>query len=284
MKAIFTLSKLNSDEKNLLKSKQILAEMPVEQWIELFAKLRAFDKEGDSSRKWAGGLAIASGFIVFFGFVTLVIYIGFLLIPLGVLMFVFFLPAYLYLRSFDIKAEFLAERLLPILFILREEMKPNGLLKLRIDFRGFEFSEKLVNQSDKRKTSIYKSIIDYYYRDNWIDGDATLADGTRLVWSITDLVKHIKKVKYRKGKKKSKSKYRTVLSTQIGMHRKRYLLPDTKEKGVEGKLRTKKSGAYNWMMVTKTVKHLPPTSFQPVEFVNSIAAAYVRATPLGGRK
>ncbi len=284
MKAIFTLNKLNSDERNLLKTKQIKAEMPVQQWIDLFSKLHDFDKEADSSRKWAVGLAITGGLIAFFGLFLLVVFVGFLMIPVGLMMLVGCIIAYFYLKSYDIQSELLTQRVLPVLLILREEMKPNGLLKLRLDFRGFELSEKLVNQSEKRKTSIYRSIIDFYYSDHWMDGDTTLADGTRLVWSITDLVKHIKKVKYRKGKRKSKSKYRTVLNTQIGMHRKRFLLPDVKEKGNEGKIKTQKSGAYNWMQVRKTVKHLPPSSFKPVDFLNTIASAYVRATPLGGRK
>jgi hypothetical protein len=284
VKAIFTLNKLNSDEKNLLKMKQIKAEMPVQQWIDLFSKLRDFDKEADSSRAWAVGLAIAGGFIAFFGLFLLIVFVGFLMIPIGLIMLVGYIVAYFYLKPYDIQSEILTQRLLPMLLILREETKPNGNLKLRLDFRGFEVSEKLVSQSDKRNTSIYRSIIDYYYRDNWIDGDTTLADGTRLVWSITDLVKHVKKVKYRKGKQKSKSKFRTVLNTQIGMHRKRFLLPDVKENGNEGKIKTQKSGAYHWMQVRKTVKHLPPISFQPVDFLNTIASAYVRATPLGGRK
>ncbi len=284
MKTIFTLNKLTGDEKNLLKTKQIKAEMPVQEWIDLFSKLRDFDKEADSSRAWAVGLAITGGFIAFFGIFLLAVFVGFLMIPIGLIMLVGFIIAYFYLKPYDIQSELLTQRVLPMLLILREEMKANGNLKLRLDFRGFEVSEKLVNQSDKRNTSIYRSIIDYYYRDYWMDGDTTLADGTRLVWSITDLVKHIKKTKYRKNKKKSKSKFRTVLNTQIGMHRKRFLLPDVKEKGNEGKIKTRKSGAYHWMQVNKTVKHLPPVSFQPLDFVNTIASAYVRATPLGGRK
>lgn len=284
MKAIFTLSKLTDNERNLLKSKRIKAVKPVQQWIDLFTKLRDFDKEADSSRAWAVGLAVAGGIMTFVGFFLLVVFVGFLMIPLGMLMLAGFLAAYFYLKQFDVNSELLSQRVLPILLILREEMKPGANLKMSLDFRGFETTEKLVNQSEKRKTSIYRSIIDYYYRDHWIDGDTTLADGTRLVWSITDLVKHIKKVKYRKGKRKSKSKHRTVLTTQIGMHRKRYLLPDIKEKGTEGKLMTRKSGAYNWLLVRKTVKHLPPVSFQSSDFVNTIASAYIRATPLGGRK
>ncbi len=291
MKALFTLNALSSEEKNLLKTKQIQAEMPIQQWLDLFTKLRDFDKEADTSRKWGGGIGCGGLVFAFVGIFLIGIIIGIIMIPIGIILAIGGLVIYFYLKPYDIQGEILTNRVLPIIKILREEMKANEKLKLRLDLRGFEFPEKFLSKSEDYgdnsffSSSRYKSIIDYYYRDQWMDGDATLADGTRLIWSAYDLVKHIKKVKHRKGKRKSKSKYRTHISMQIGMNRKRYALPlSLKQKGQEGAVRTQKSRDFVWMLVKKTVKHPAGQSFQPNDFVNTIASAYVRATPVGGQK
>ncbi len=285
MKAIFTINSLLPEEKNLLKVKQIQAEMPVQQWIDLLTKLRDFDKQADTSRGWGCGMAIVGAILTIVGIPLISIIVGFAIIPIGLILLIVGLILNRYLKPYDIDGNVLTNRILPILKILREEMKTNENLKLRLDLRGFEFPEKLLSQSPDYGSGAYRSIIDYYYRDHWMDGDATLADGTRLIWSIYDLVKHIKKVKYRKGKRKSKSKYRTHISMQVGMHRKRYILPPSlKLKGQEGAVRTQRSGYYAWMLVKKTVKHAAGQSFQPNDFVNTIASAYIRATPVGGRK
>ncbi|MEZ5429455.1 MAG: hypothetical protein R2747_24640 [Pyrinomonadaceae bacterium] len=284
MKAIFTLNALSPAEKSLLKVKQIQAEEPVQQWIDLFTKMRDFDRQADRSRWWGGGMGCLGIILIIIGLPLISIMVGIAMIPIGIIVAAVGLFIYFYLKPYDIQGEVLTVRVLPLLMILREEMKPNEKLKLRLDLRGFEQPDKLTSQSPKRSTAIYRSIIDFYYRDHWMDGEATLADGTRLIWSVYDLVKHIKKIKYRKGKRKSKSKYRTSISMQIGMSRKRYRLPPLKQKGTEGVIKTQKAGDYVWMLVKKTVKHPPGQSFQPNDLVNTIAAAYIRATPVGGGK
>lgn len=285
MKAIFTINSLLPEEKNLLKVKQIQAEMPPEQWINLFTKLRDFDKQADSSRWIGGGMGCVGVLLAIIGIPLISVLVGIAMIPIGIILAAVGIYVYFSLKPYDIQGDVLTTRVLPLLKILREEMKTNENLKLRLDLRGFEFPEKLLSQSPDYGSGAYRSIIDYFYRDHWMDGDATLADGTRLIWSVYDLVKHIKKVKYRKGKRKSKSKYRTYISMQVGMNRKRYTLPPSlKLKGQEGAVRTQKSGDYAWMLVKKTVKHATGESFQPNDFVNTVASAYIRATPVGGRK
>lgn len=284
MKALFTLSNLSAAEKNLLKVKQIQAEMPVQQWIDLFSKMSAFDKEADRTRWIGGGMGCVGILLMIVGVPLVSVFVGIAMIPLGFILGIAGLIIYFYLRPYNIEGSVLTNRILPVLKILQEEMKTNENLKLRLDFRGFELPEKLKNKSPERSAGAYRSIIDFYYTDHWMDGEATLADGTRLIWSVYDLVKHIKKIKYRKGKRKSKSKYRTSITMQIGMNKKHYILPPLKQKGEEGKVQTKKSGNYVWMIVKKTIKHPPGQSFQLNDFINAVASAYIRATPVGGRK
>lgn len=298
MSAFSQLEKLSEKDKLFLTTKQIEDEKSADDWLNFFNRIKQFDQIGDKTRQKNFGLGCVAAILLVFGiFVSPILFsfsleagsfafsgiVSFLIILIFLALLaatIFGFVRYKKLKKFDIQVEMLTDKVLPILLILQEEMKPNDLIKLRLDLRGFEIPEKLVSQSNDYGSGMYRSIVDYYYRDPWIDGTATLGDGTRLIWHIQDLVKHIKKVKWRKGKRKSKSKHRTFLNFQIGMHRKKHSLPvRLKLKGNEGKLRTKRSGAYHWMNVYKTIKHPPGQQFSPNDFVNAIASAYVRATP-----
>ena len=298
MSAFSELEKLPEKDKLFLLTKQIEDEKSADDWLNFLNRIRKFDQIGDKTRQRSFGIGCVGAILLVFGIfvspmifayvadigsnalvglVSFLIFLFFLLF-LGATVLGFF--RYRKLKKYDIQSETVTDKVLPILLILQEEMKPSGLVKLRLDLRGFELSEKLVNQSNDYGSGMYRSIIDYYYRDPWIDGTATLGDGTKIIWHIQDLVKHIKKVKYRKGKRKSKSKHRTFLYFQIGMPRKRHTLPaGLKLKGSEGKIRTKRNGACHWMSVKKTIKHPLGQQFTPNDFVNAIASAYVRATP-----
>lgn len=298
MSAFSLLEKLSEKDKLFLTTKQIQEEKSADEWLSFFNNIKHFDQYGDKTRQRSFGIgcvgAILLGLSLFVSPFLFTMFIEDFSPTVTILLTIFFLilvvtliiatvigfRRYKKLKQYDIDSEMLTAKVLPLLLILREDMKPSDKIKLRLDLRGFEIPEKFISQSNDYGSGIYRSIIDYYYRDSWIDGEATFSDGTRLIWHIQDLVKHIKKIKYRKGKRKSKSKHRTYLNFQIGMPRKKHSLPaNLKLKGNEGKLRTKKSGAYHWMSVRKTIKHPPGQQFTPNDFVNAIASAYVRATP-----
>ena len=288
MKALFTLNSLSNEEKELLKAKQINAERTVEEWFALFTKLRDFDKQGDRTRKWSFGIGCFGIILAIVGILLIAAFVGVLFIPLGIILAVAGIITYFYIKRFDIPGEVLTNTVIPILTVLREDMKSNQKLQMRLDLRGFAIPEKLSNQSEPYASGVYHKIVDSFYRDHWFDGKTILADGTHLIWSIHDLAKRQNKSKrnYRgKHKSKTKDKHRSFISMQIGMKSKRYTLPKKfKEKSKEGAIVTKSTDDFDWMDVRRNIKHPDGQTFQPTDFVNAIASAYLRATPHGEKK
>jgi hypothetical protein len=184
----------------------------------------------------------------------------------------------------------LTKTLTPMLLVLREEIPPQEQLKLRLDLRGYSTPEKLINQSAAYESGRYYEVTDSFYRDPWFDGETVFTDGTRLIWSVEELVKSQKKYKRNprgKVKSKTKTRRRSFISMQIGMHNKKYSLPEKiKEKTNNfGNVRTKEMNDYGWMSVRKMLKHEGDQTFAPRDLINTIATAYARATPIaGGRK
>lgn len=288
MKALFALNKLSAAEKNFLKVKQLTGEYTPDEWLNLFTRLRDFDKQGDGTRKFGGWLGCGGIAVSFFSIFLIVIYVGLLTLPIGLLMAAVGLTIYFYIKRFDIPGEILTNAVLPIVKIMREEMQPGEKLKLRLDLRGFKQPEKLINQGQPYQKGAYYNIVDYFYKDQWIDGEALLRDGTKLIWSIFDLVKYSKKSKRTprgKYKTKYKEKNQTLIQMQIAMHEKRYILPPKLKQKEQGRtVLTKKGDDYNWMSVRKMVKHPVGQKFGVHDFLDAVASAYVRATPVRGKK
>lgn len=288
MKAFLTLGKLSAEEKNLLLNKQITDSKTPDEWIAFFQKLKDFDKESDATRKLNGWLGCLGFIVIFMSFFLIASLVGFVTIGAGILMVITGLIGYFYIKRYDIQGDVLTNSIIPILKVLREEMKLSEKVKLKLDLRGFAMAEKLTNQTEPYQRGAYYSIIDYFYRDQWLDGETALADGTQLKWSIWDLAKQSKKSKRTtrgKHKSKTKDKHCSFISVTVGMHEKKYALPEKlKLKDQEGHIRTKGAGDYNWMNIKKTIKHPVGKTFTPTDLVNAIATAYTRAAPTGGRK
>lgn len=279
---------MSKAEKSFLKTKQISSVNTPDEWLKFFKRLKEFDRQGDSSRKWGFGFGCLGLIILIAGLFLIGAIVGYVIIPIGAIIGAAGFFIYFYLKPYDIPGDILSKTLIPLILIIREEMNPQEGLKLRVDLRGFAIPEKIVNQTKPYARGSYHKIIDSFYRDPWLDGDTRFADGTRLIWSIEDLVKSSSKSKRNprgKHKTKTKDKHQSRISLQVGMHNKRYSLPEkVKQKGVEGAIRTKDAGDYSWMSINKMVKHPVGQTFAPQDFVNSIASAYIRATPAGGKK
>jgi hypothetical protein len=288
VKALTTLSSLSPEEKNFLKTKQITASNTPEGWISFFKKLKQIDTDGDKSRNRGFSVGCIGLVIAFIGIFLIGFGVGFIVIPIGILLAVVGYAFYFYLKSYDIPGSILGNTLVPMLMILREEMSPNEQIKLRLDLRGFSMPEKLLRTNSEYARGAYHKIVDSFYRDHWLDGDTVLADGTRLIWSIEDLVRSSHKTKRTtrgKIKSKTKDKHRSLLSLQIGMHNKRYSFPEKiKQKTAEGVIRTRDLEQYSWMSIRKMIKHQGSQTFAPGDFINAVASAYARAIPAGGKR
>lgn len=288
MKAITTLSSLSAEEKKFLKTKQITAANTPDGWIGFFKKLKQIDSEGDKTRNRSFSLGCLGLVVAFIGIFLIGFGIGYVVIPIGILIALVSYILYFYLQSYDIPGAVLSHTLVPMLMVLREEMQPDAQIKLRLDLRGFSIPEKLVRTNPEYARGSYHRIVDSFYRDHWLDGETVLADGTRLIWTVEDLVRSSKKEKrnYRgKHKSKTKNKHQSLIALQVGMHNKKYTLPGKiKQKTAEGAIRTKDVDKYSWMSLRKVVKHSGGQSFTPTDFINAIASAYARAIPAGGKK
>ena len=290
MKALTALSSLSTEEKNFLKSKQITAANTPDEWLKFFKKLKDFDAEGDKTRKIGRNIGCGGLILAFVGIILVSLYVGIFLIPIGIILALIGFAIFFYIRRYDIPGAILTQTLVPMLVILREEMPPQEKLKLRLDLRGFDLPEKLVNKGPSYARGAYHEIVDSFYRDHWLDGDTQLADGTKLIWGVEDLVKSSKKSKRNargKHKTKTKNRHQSLISLQVGMNNKKYFLPaKIKQKGAEGAIRTKDADKFSWMSLRKRIKHEAGQTFSPKDFVNVIASAYARAVPAaaGGKK
>jgi len=286
--AFTTLFSLSAEQKKLLKVKQIQDERVIEEWIKLFTTIADFDKQGDSGRNWGCGCAITGFILTIISIPLIAAYIGLLTLPIAILMLIIGLIAYFFLKGYDVPGEKLTNSVLPILKVLQEDMNPNEKLKLRLDMRGFEFEEKKTGESQKYDKGVYYNCVDFYYRDHWMEGQATLVDGTQLIWNVYDLVRNTRKTKrnYRgKIKTKYKPKHRTYIMLQAGMKNEKYILQDNlKEKGQAGKIVINDSGKRSWVTIRRTIKHPSGYTFAPEDFLMTVASAYNRAGRKGIKK
>ncbi len=112
--------------------------------------------------------------------------------------------------------------LLPILQVLRAEMRPTEPLHLWIDTRGWKLDSKKVNRIDHRDD---KKTIDTIYLDRWLVGGACLADRSRLKFQCTNRVRSRDTTFKRTGgrvKTKTKEKTKTTVDVRLKVSNRRY--------------------------------------------------------------
>ncbi len=77
---------------------------------------------------------------------------------------------------------------IPLLEILRKEVRRNQRIKLRLDLRGGEIAEKEVLHGLPYSHPPYHRIVRRNFLDRWMVGSGTLANGVRLTWRASDYV------------------------------------------------------------------------------------------------
>lgn len=295
------LNSLSDEDKNFLKTQQVDSVKSAQNWIDFFNNCLDFDKIGDKERKKNGWLAVivavpalGSGFMVFsmLGNLSaksafLTFFIPFLLIfLLTVFLIIFFANKYSKLAHFNLVCnEMIRQQVLPVLMLLRADSKSSQPVKLRLDLRGFSTADKLVSSDPTYQNSSGYNVTVSRYKDNWMDGETMLTDGTQIVWNALDFYKQTVKIKYkRKGKTKTKTKQKGngLISMQIGMDRDIYTLPERlKDKTESDKITTKKEGNHDWMKIRQKSEY-GEGCFHIKNFADAIAKAYMRATPVKG--
>lgn len=217
-KKYFALSAL---QKEIIKSGKRTLLMKPDELLKILRPLAAFDQDCDAARKQAGwGMLIVCG-----------IWIGLMIIApqetpevagiftiISLAAFFLLLFTFLLLKKIDIHNN-LREFVVPVLNTVSQDMNCDEKMRIKLDLRGKCLSDKVTNVTkDDPGWFSYPKVTKTFYRDGWFDASATLCDGSRLFFSVTDFIckTDAKKKNYR-GKIKYKTKYKVKQKIKVGL-------------------------------------------------------------------
>jgi hypothetical protein len=113
---------------------------------------------------------------------------------------------YFWTRSIDVSNN-LRQFFLPVLAIFREDIDAAHPMHLELDLSSPTSPKKKQSESAPYKSGAYHKVIDSIYHDPWLSAAAVLVDGTKLSWTVTDIIRERKKTKRNaRGKYKTKTK------------------------------------------------------------------------------
>jgi hypothetical protein len=248
LKALQSYQSLTPDQKIFVQEKRIEGTYTPEQWLVFFSKIAEYDTLRDASKgKFTGlgctfvALTVAS---VILGFVILI------LLPLALLMIVAMIIFFVFFskRRKDVPNH-LRQFIVPLLQILREEMKHREPMFLRVDLRGPTLPEKKysdqLSKSAQQAQSRGSKIKEEYFANQWLAGRARLADDTLIEWQIFERIRKREEGKRRtsgKFKTKTKHKVKTRVEANLVFKRKAYVVAKSGAKDAKTKIEIK-SGA-----------------------------------------
>ncbi|MBI3652368.1 MAG: DUF3784 domain-containing protein [Acidobacteria bacterium] len=212
-KALQSYQALTADQKIFVQEKNISGTYTPAQWLVFFNKIAAYDALRDASKsKFIGlgcGCAALTLASVIIGFMTLY------LLPLAIVMviaLVIFLVFFAKHRK-DVPNH-LRQFIVPLLHLLREEMKSRQPVFLHVDLRGGTLAEKKYSEqlsATGRQAQLHGSKIkEEYFANQWLVGSAKLADGTLLQWQVFERLR-----KRAEGKRRSSGKYKTKTKFKV---------------------------------------------------------------------
>lgn len=219
---------LNDEQKGIVHAKAVSLNRPIDDLIALLAPIAKSDALTDKQRtKFGCSAALA--------FIASIVAI--LLAPgkLGIGLFLVLLGAgialvVLYRRS---KSEDLSDNLrvtaLPMLVALRDDFSSDPV-SLKLDLRAPTAKEK--KTGEEKSTGMMKTVVTTYV-DPWLTCEATLADGSRMQWSVVDHIRERKRWKKSvsgKYKQKTKLKKKVEVDAELRPNKKTYAAPGDEKK------------------------------------------------------
>ncbi|MEW6126394.1 MAG: hypothetical protein AB1757_04960 [Acidobacteriota bacterium] len=212
-KALQAQQALTPEQKLFVKERMVEGTTTPDDWLVLFGKVAEYDSLRDSSSKtvgWMGCGGCAGLVLLFILGVSNVI-----LFPIFVIALIIFIGVSVILGKHrkDVPNH-LRLFVVPLLSVLREEMRRGESLYLRLDLRGGTVADKLhSNQLSKKGQQLQASgskIKEEFFQDVWLTGSARLADGTQLQMRVVDRIR-----KREEGKRRSSGKYKTKTKHKI---------------------------------------------------------------------
>lgn len=210
---------LNDEQKGILQQKTVSLNRPIDDLIALLAPIAKADATGDKRRVTLGCTA-ALAFVASVFAAMLIPKIGVaVFVPLfitGVVLIVLFRRS----KKEDI-SDNLRVTALPMLVALRDDFSKDPV-SLKLDLRSPTAKEKKTNE--QKGTGMMKTV-ESFYVDPWLTCEATLADGSRLQWSVVDHIRERKRWKKStsgKYKQKTKLKKKVDVDAELRPNKKTY--------------------------------------------------------------
>jgi hypothetical protein len=242
---------LTPEQQAIVEHRRVEGARSPDEWLTLLAPVAEFDRLADRTREGGGG---------------------------------FF--ARRYARKKDVPNG-LRNFALPLLPILREDHDPDAPLALKLDLTGPQQRDKEVRSTSPYKQGRYHKIVDTFYDDPWIEGQARFADGADVHFAVIDHVRASKKTKRSasgKIKTKHKAKKKTEVAVTVSLPARNYAagtsaaraVPKQSVKQRENRTTVKLSGtvAVDRADATPGIEHL----------LELVAAAYERVDPARRKK
>lgn len=278
---------LGPEQRRILRDKRFAGSRPVADLLALLKPLAAFDAAANRGTYRVGVVAVVSGIAVFFSMVGL----GqgdfspeLFLIPaaLGAVSGTF-ISIWISLRGLDL-SDNLRMIAIPLLVVLREEVRDGVPVTLTLDLRRPDTEENLVDESVDRAPVDCHMIINRIYKHGWMSGQAEMVDRARLTFNALEEVLERRRTRRRPGGAlKTKTKTRTKTTYTVGLD-----LPDSYQvtttsdapsaTGVKVKMKAEPNSAGPTLKLSRTIKELVPAR-DPFVLIGLVAQVYRRVTP-----
>lgn len=267
------LPQLNDEQKGLLKIKQFSLHRTAADTVAFLAPIAQWDAVGDKERTRMGcGAAVSFVLAIaaFFGAAAvspLLTYVAFLLIAVGIVLIVMWSRK----KSEDL-SDNLRESALPILAALRDDFGPDPIV-VKLDLRPPMSPAKKTHE--EKTPGTFKTVLSTYV-DPWMSCQGTLADGSKIEWSVVDTIferKRWKKSTSGKYKQKTKLKKKTDVEVAVTLKTKRYELGTIE--GADVKAGENK----NTVRISRKLKTTENKPIVPAEVLDVITGVYRQLRP-----
>lgn len=259
MNALQQYLALTPEQKTLLREKRIGGEHTPGEWNALLRRLFEFDRGSDRARKmsmYAGiGGAVA----------------GLVFTPLWAVS-VASAAYYFATRKLDIHND-VRDAVLRMLTALQADIAPDQPVRLQLDLRG-PVPDKALPGGPPIERDGYK-VVETRVADRWAEGSTLLADGSRLTWRVTTILR--KRTKTRGGKTKTKEKRKQRLDVRLGFPVRLYHPAETPPAALPGERISVQPGARR--VTVKLQSSLPTEAFEPWPLTSLIARGFQQVEP-----
>ncbi|MBF0549808.1 MAG: hypothetical protein HQK60_04670 [Deltaproteobacteria bacterium] len=206
-----------------VKDGRIQGQHSLNTWLSLLGELVRYKTERERLRARYGKLARISLFLLsIMGAVSWVLLPQPLRLPPAIFIAVYALDlilagmailgivGYIWFRGKVVINDF-SLLLIPALKMLKDDLKPGSRIKLKLDLRG-PVKEKILRER-KLPPGNYVKLTETIYSDRWLEMEAVLVKGHRLIFRITNKYLRYKRIRRNpRGKFKLKTKWKKIVT------------------------------------------------------------------------